>query len=379
VLTGIDVLQQNGFRQLDGKRTGLITNQTGRNGAGDSTAKLLADAPNVQLTALFSPEHGFAGQLDRKNVADSFDPETGIRVFSLYGENRRPTPEMLQGIDALVFDIQDVGTRFYTYTSTMGETMVAAAEAGCEFIVLDRPNPINGVDVAGPMLDPGSESFVCWHSLPVRHGMTVGEMAQMFRDERGLKLKLEVIECEGWRREDGWERTGLVWVNPSPNMRSVTQALLYPGIGFLEMTNVSVGRGTDTPFEIVGAPWINSRLLASELNRMNLRGVDFVPVGFTPAASRFAGVLCHGINIVIGNREEFDPVSVGLAISVVLKRLHADQWESEHLLRLLGNERVYQGLLAGEDEETLCGLSREGLGEFMKRRQKYLIYKQDTR
>ncbi len=375
VLAGIDVLQRDGFRQLAGRRVGLITNQTGRSREGVSTARLLSTAENLKLVTLFSPEHGFAGQLDTEIVADAIDEETGVRVFSLYGENRRPTAEMLRETETLVFDVQDVGTRFYTYVSTMGEAMVAADEAGCQFVVLDRPNPVNGVDVSGPMLDAGSESFVGWHSLPVRHGMTVGELAKMICAERKLKLDLQVIPCEGWQRKDRWEQTGLVWVPPSPNIRSVTQALLYPGTGLLEMTNLSVGRGTDTPFEIVGAPWMDHVEVANRLARMELKGVGFVPVEFQPTASRHAGESCRGINVVVTDRNLFSPVETGLAIAWVLRQVHPTEWKTDNLNRLLGSDRVVQRLGDGSKWQQVLEASRDGVGDFLARRQKYLLYR----
>jgi uncharacterized protein YbbC (DUF1343 family) len=253
VRLGIDVLVDDQFKRLEGKRVGLITNHTGLDRTGKSTADLLHQAPNVKLVALFGPEHGIRGTLDRDGITDSVDEATGVRVYSLYGETRKPTPRHLEGLDALVFDIQDIGTRFYTYESTMGLAMEAAADAGIEFIVLDRPNPIGGEIVEGPLLDTGRESFVGYHTIPVRHGMTVGELAQMFAKERKIDVDLTVVELEGWRRSQYLFETGLTWVNPSPNMRSLEAALLYPGIGLLETTNVSVGRGTDTPFEVRSA------------------------------------------------------------------------------------------------------------------------------
>ncbi|MGE3780787.1 MAG: exo-beta-N-acetylmuramidase NamZ domain-containing protein, partial [Pirellulaceae bacterium] len=262
VLTGIDVLARDGFRQLAGRRVGLITNHTGRSHDGQSTVERFHASTTTKLVSLFSPEHGFAGALDVARISDSRDERTGLVIHSLYGETRRPTAAMLADIDTLVFDIQDIGCRFYTYVSTMGEAMQAAAEHGKRFVVLDRPNPINGLDVAGPMLDPGEESFVGFHRLPVRHGMTVGELARLIRDERKIDVELDVIACEGWRRADYYDATGLTWINPSPNMRSLTQALLYPGVGLLETTNLSVGRGTDTPFQVVGAPWLDGVRLA---------------------------------------------------------------------------------------------------------------------
>ena len=252
--TGIDVLEASQFAQLKGLRIGLITNHTGINQLGTSTVEVLHSAPQVQLKALFSPEHGFAGQLDQAIVADAQDTQTGLKIYSLYNETRRPTAEMLADLDALVFDIQDIGTRFYTYISTMGEAMHAAADQKIKFYVLDRPNPINGLDVEGPILDDGRQSFVGFHTLSVRHGMTVGELAQMIRDEQNIDVDLTVVAMRDWQRSQYFEGTGLLWVNPSPNMRSLTEAILYPGIGLLETTNLSVGRGTDTPFEVIGAP-----------------------------------------------------------------------------------------------------------------------------
>lgn len=374
VLAGIDVLERDGFRQLAGRRLGLITNHTGRNRAGTSTVRLFQDAPNVQLVALFGPEHGFEGKLDISKVPDGQDAATGLKIFSLYGETRRPTPAMLEGIDTLVFDIQDIGARFYTYLSTMGEAMTAAAEHQLRFVVLDRPNPINGRHVGGAVLDAGRESFTAFHRLPVRHGMTLGELARLLRDERKIKVELEVVPCEGWRREDFWDATGLTWINPSPNMRSLTQALLYPGIGLLETTNLSVGRGTDAPFERVGAPWLDGPLLAQELNGRGLPGVTFVPIEFEPVSSKFAGQKCGGINIVITDRRAFEPVRVGLAIAVELRRLFPEQWETKSLDRLLGHQRTHQAIVEGRPWEEVESASRDGVGGFLRRREAFLLY-----
>ena len=288
VLSGIDVLRRDGFRQFKGRKVGLITNQTGVARDGKHTLQLIHESDAVELVALFSPEHGLEGKLDVARIADTRHDGSGLPVFSLYGKTRRPTPEMLEGVDTLVFDIQDIGARFYTYISTMGEAMQAAAERKIRFVVLDRPNPINGVDVTGPMLDPGRESFVAFYRLPVRHGMTVGELATLFNAQLDLKLDLQIIQVEGWRRSDFFDATGLPWINPSPNMRSLTEAVLYPGIGLLETTNLSVGRGTDTPFEIIGAPWLDGVRLARELTALELPGVRFVPVSSRPirASSR---------------------------------------------------------------------------------------------
>lgn len=374
VLTGIDVLVRDNFRQLSDNRVGLITNHTGRSRSGVSTVELLQRASSVQLTALFSPEHGFEGKLDIAKIDDSQDTSTGLRVYSLYGQTRRPTADMLANVDTLVFDIQDIGTRFYTYVSTMGEALTAAAEFKKRFVVLDRPNPINGIDVAGPMLDQGSESFVAFHHLPVRHGMTAGELARMFKEELKLEVELQVIQCENWNRHNYWEQSGLTWINPSPNMRSLAQAVLYPGVGLLETTNVSVGRGTDTPFEVMGAPWINGPALAAELQRQSLPGVIFVPIEFTPDSSKYAGELCQGVNVQIVDRAQFQPVPVGLAMAVALRKLHRDQWETTSLNRLLGNKQVAEAILAEQPLSDIRDLSRTGMSDFLKRRQRYVLY-----
>ncbi|MBM3964879.1 MAG: DUF1343 domain-containing protein [Planctomycetes bacterium] len=374
VFTGIDTLQGENFRSLEGSNIGVITNHTGRNASGSSTAELLSRAPGVRLRALFSPEHGFEGILDTAKIQDATDAKTGLRIYSLYGETRRPTLEMLDGIDTLVFDIQDIGTRFYTYISTLGEAMRAAAEHKRRFVVLDRPNPINGIDVHGPMLDPGRESFVGYHRIPVQHGMTTGELAKMFQVELQLDLDLTVIPCQVWTRGTQWDRTGLTWVNPSPNMRSLTQAILYPGVGLLEMTNISVGRGTDTPFEIIGAPWMDGPALATAMNAQSIAGVTFTPVEFTPTSSKHANAKCQGVQIAITNREVFRSVPMGLALAKSLRLLHPDTWDTRSLDRLLGNKVVYDALLDGtlaipEDPRIHLGLK-----EFLERRQKFLIY-----
>jgi uncharacterized protein YbbC (DUF1343 family)/CubicO group peptidase (beta-lactamase class C family) len=374
VLTGIDVLQRDNFRQLTGRNVGLITNHTGRSREAENTVKLLNEARNVNLKVLFSPEHGFEGKLDVSKIGDTQEKSTGLKVFSLYGETRRPTAAMLSEIDTVVFDIQDVGARFYTYVSTMGEAMKACAEHGKRFVVLDRPNPIGGVAVAGPMLDAGRESFVGFHRLPVRHGMTIGELARLFQDELKLKLDLQVIECVGWRRADAWDATGLSWFNPSPNMRNLTQAFLYPGIGLLETTNLSVGRGTDTPFELLGAPWLDGQKLAAELNARQIAGVAFIPIEFTPASSKFATQNCGGINIVITDRNRFEPLCTGFEIAAQLRRLYPQQWEAKAYDRLLGNEKTLSALLAGKSADAIQEVAREGVNDFERRRLKYLLY-----
>ncbi len=374
VLSGLDVVLRDGLGPFANQRVGLIMNSTSVDQQGKSASQLLFEHPAGKLTAIFSPEHGIAANLDQAKIDDSLDPITGVKIFSLYGSTRRPTAEMLADVDVLVFDIQDIGTRFYTYISTMGEAMRAAAEHKKKFVVLDRPNPLGGLIVEGPMLDVGSESFVGFHSLPVRHGMTAGELAGMLRDELKLALDLQVIPCENWDRADYWDGTGLVWVNPSPNMRSLNQAILYPGMGLWEMTNLSVGRGTDTPFEVLGAPWIDGPTLARELNRDSLPGVTFVPIRFMPQSSKYANEVCGGINVVVIDRREFRSVDVGFAIAVALRKLYPDQWNVKELDRLLGNQAVREAILGGAGVGDLQNLAERGLSEFRTRRARFLLY-----
>lgn len=374
VLLGIDVLERDQFQALAGSRVGLITNHTGSNRDGVRTIDLLHKAENVELVALFSPEHGLQGKLDVAHIDDMRDEATGLPTYSLYGKTRRPNSKHLQEIDTLVFDIQDIGTRFYTFLSTMGMAMEAAAEQGLRFVVLDRPNPIGGLLVEGPVLDVGSESFVGYHPIPVRHGLTLGELAQMIRQDRGLELELDIIQVENWRRGDYWDVTGLTWINPSPNMRSLAQAVLYPGIGLLETTNLSVGRGTDTPFELIGAPWIDGRQLASALNRLGLPGVRFVPIRFTPDASKFAKKVCQGVNVSVVNRQTVRPLEIGLQIAATLRKLYPDAWETKRLNRLLINKKMFDAVVGGAEAGSLHALYQEPLSQFIERRKEFLLY-----
>ncbi len=374
VLAGVDVLRRDDFSLLAGQRVGLITNHTGLTRDGVSTVDLLHRSPEVDLRVLFSPEHGFRGQLDVSKIADAKDPETGLTIYSLYGETRRPTAAMLQDIDTIVFDIQDIGTRFYTYVSTMGEAMKAAAEHDKRFVVLDRPNPIGGVKVSGPMLDPGKESFVAFHPLPVRHGMTIAELARMFRDELQLQLRLDVVACEGWQRNMRWDETDLLWVNPSPNMRSLTQAMLYPGIGMLETTNLSVGRGTDTPFEWIGAPWIDPIELANHIRRQQVAGVTVIPRKFTPQGSKYAGETCGGLRFMIVDPDAFEPINLGLVVAHALATLYPEQWNCQGNLRLVGNEAIEEAIATGQSIERLKQIAGRGVDEFLQRRASHLLY-----
>lgn len=374
VLNGIDVLERNGFRELKDMRVGLVTNHTGRNLAGRQTIDILKEAANVKLVALFSPEHGIRGAMDEK-VSDSTDEKTGLPIYSLYGETRRPKPEQLKDLDALVFDIQDVGSRFYTYISTLQNVMEEAAKAGKPVFVLDRPNPINGNDVEGAVADPDKLTFVATHTIPVRHGMTTGEMAQMFNSEKKIGADLRVIKMENWTRAMWFDETGQMWVNPSPNMRSLTEATLYTGIGLMEYTNVSVGRGTDTPFEVIGAPWMDGQKLAAVLNTKNIPGVRFVPLRFTPGASVFKGEQCSGVNIVITDRQAFKPVHTGIEIAVALHKLFPADWKLEKYLNLIVNQEIFDKLKAGDSAEQIEKASQPKLDEFKRRRASLLLYK----
>ncbi len=373
VLNGIDVLRRDEFRLLEGRRVGVITNHTGRARDGTSTIDLLARAPKVTLVALFSPEHGLRGQADGP-VGDAVDEKTGLPIYSLYGPRRRPTAEMLRGLDTLVFDIQDIGARFYTYITTMGYAMEEAAAQGIRFIVLDRPNPITGRDVEGPVADPDALSFTAYHPIPIRHGMTIGELALLFNAERKIGADLHVVKMEGWKREYWFDQTNQEWVNPSPNMRSLTAATLYPGIALLETTNVSVGRGTDRPFELFGAPWMDGRRVAEELNRRDIPGVRFVPIRFTPRASPFAGEECGGVAIVVTERAAVRPVRLGIEIAVVLHRLYPETWQVDAFGRLLAHRRTLELLKSGADAETIERAWQAELERFRQIRQRYLLY-----
>lgn len=371
---GIDVLVKGGFAPLKGKRVGLVTNHTGKTKDGETTIDVLFKAPEVRLVALFSPEHGIRGLVDAE-VGDSRDEATGLPVFSLYGKTRKPSPETLEGVDILVYDIQDIGARFYTYISTLGLVLEAAKEKGIPVVVLDRPNPIGGVEVSGPVRDPELGSFIAFHELPVRHGMTIGELATLFNVERKVGADLTVIRCEGWHRADFYDRTGLLWVNPSPNMRSLTEALLYPGVGLLEATTLATGRGTDTPFERVGAPWIDPRGFAQALNGLNLAGVRFVPIRFTPKERQFAGKECGGVQITITDWSRFDPLRLGIGMALVLRKACRETWEPAGLMKLMCDKATYQAILDGKSLDEIEALWKPELDAFRAVRSRYLLYK----
>jgi uncharacterized protein YbbC (DUF1343 family)/CubicO group peptidase (beta-lactamase class C family) len=382
VKTGIDVLEAHNFDVLrssaGNKRIGLLSNQTGIDAQGRRTIDVLAKVPGVSLDAIFSPEHGVTGAMDTTDLANSKDAATGIPVISVYGvkdADRRPSPETLRNLDAIVFDIQDAGARFYTYETTLGYFIEAAAKAGIELIVLDRPNPITGSFVQGAIPDPGHESFVNYFPVPVRHGMTMGELAQMFNTERHLNARLTVVPMEGWIRGDWFDSTSLAWINPSPNLRNLTQGTLYPGVGVIEYTNVSVGRGTDTPFELLGAPWIKGVELAQYLNARNISGVRFVPTAFTPSASNYSGEKCEGVNIVLIDRNAFEASELGIELASALHKLYPEQWHMPRLIELLNNQSVFDAIASGQNPRRIAEDWREALDKFIQVRQKYLIYK----
>jgi uncharacterized protein YbbC (DUF1343 family)/CubicO group peptidase (beta-lactamase class C family) len=382
VKVGIDVLEADDFRELHPDpnhpvRIGLVTNQTALDAKGKRTVDILAHAPGIKLAAIFSPEHGIAGVLDTTAIGNSRDAATGVPVYSVYGDSdakRRPTDEELAGVDAIVYDIQDIGVRFYTYESTLGYFLEGAAKAGKEIVVLDRPNPIGGAYVQGPILDAGRESFVGYSRTPVRHGMTVGELARLFNGERAIGAKLSVVHMEGWLRGDWFDSTGRVWINPSPNMRSLTEAELYPGIGMIEGANISVGRGTDTPFELVGAPWIDAAALAAYLNAREIDGVRFVPVNFTPNASNYANRSCGGVNIIVTNREALDAPELGLEIAAALEHLYPNDFKIAGIDGLMRNKATLDALTAGEDPRRIAEDWQDALRNFESLRTKYLLY-----
>ncbi|MCX6549857.1 MAG: DUF1343 domain-containing protein [Acidobacteria bacterium] len=372
-LNGIDVLRADGFRILKGKHVGLVTNHTGRARTGEATIDLIAAAKDVQLVALFSPEHGIRGILD-ENVESSKDEKTGLPIHSLFGATTRPTDEMLQGIDTLVVDLQDVGARFYTYTATMGYVMEEAAKRKIAVVVLDRPNPIGGVQIEGPTVDKTELTFTAYYPMPVRHGMTLGELALLFNGENKIGADLTIVEMKYWNRDSWFDQTGLTWVNPSPNMRNMVAASVYTGIGAIEASNLSVGRGTDSPFEQFGAPWIDGPRLAAELNTRNLPGVRFYPITFTPAASRFAKELCQGVFVIVTDRDRMRPVRVGLEVASALYRMFPGQFDVDKVGRLFGADTVKR-MRAGEDPASVANAWVRTESQWRLLRSKYLRYR----
>jgi uncharacterized protein YbbC (DUF1343 family) len=382
VLAGIDVLEADNFAALKKNKeqvtVGLLTNQTGVDAQGKRTIDVLAAAPGVKLAAIFSPEHGIFGVADTTRVEDTVDAVTGVPVYSLYGgtdAKRRPPVDVLKTLDAVIMDIQDAGVRFYTYETTLGYLLEAAAQANTEVIVLDRPNPITGSSIQGPVSQADLENFTNYHPVPVRHGMTMGELAQMFNVERKIGARLRVVPMQGWLRGDWFDSTGLVWTNPSPNLRSVNEAALYPGVALIEGTNVSVGRGTNTPFELVGAPWIEARPFAEYLNARLIAGVRFVPVSFTPTSGPYAKQTCGGVNLIITDRSVLDVPEMGIELAVALRKLYPDNWKVDRMIEILANRSVFNAIAEDDDPRSIAQNWQPDLQSFREMRMKYLLYK----
>jgi uncharacterized protein YbbC (DUF1343 family) len=374
VQTGLDVLEAEKFAPLKGKRVGLITNHTGVDAQGRTTIDLLAKAPGVKLVALFSPEHGLLGRAD-ENIASAKDPLTGLPVYSLYGETRRPTDEMLAGIDALVFDIQDAGVRFYTYTSTMGYCMEAAAKHNVAFYVLDRPNPLGGQVLEGPMLDPDKTGWLAYDPLPIRYGLTIGELAQYFNTENHINCDLHVIQMRNWHRNYFYESTGVRWIPPSPNLRTIKGSIVYPGLEILQNAGVSVGRGTETPFEQFGAPWMNSGTVADALNARKLPGLHFAAESFIPVSGLYAGQRCGAVAIRITDRVAVRSMRLGIEIAAILQRLYPAQFDPAKLIGLVGNDETIRELQQNVPPEQIVASWAPALSSFDVTRRKYFLYK----
>jgi len=373
VAAGADVLVADGFAELKGRRVGLITNQTGVTRTGVSDTDAFLSAPDVKLAAIFSPEHGLDGAADGL-VASGVEPSAGLPLYSLYGKFTHPNDAMLEGIDALVFDVQDSGARFYTYVTTMAYGMEAAARHGIDFYVLDRPNPISADVVQGPVMDPNLKSFTGYFPLPTRHGMTSGELARMFNQENQIGARLHVIAMQGYQRRDWYDETGLKWIAPSPNLRTLTEATLYPGVAMLEGTNVSVGRGTETPFELVGAPWIDPARLRANLVQQNIPGVYFEPASFTPAQDRYAHTRCGGVRIRLDNRVALNSPSLGILLIAALHRLYPNDFKIDATLGMVGSSRVLEEIKANRDTASIIADLTPSLEEFQRLRASYLLY-----
>lgn len=370
--TGIDVLRAESFERLKGARVGLVTNASARAKDGTSTIDTLRAATNLTLAAIFSPEHGIQALAEGK-IADG--TYRGVPVYSLYGERSSPSATTLDGIDTLVFDLQDAGARFYTYASTMKLAMKVAADRRLRFVVLDRPNPIGGLDVAGPVLDAAvGSSFVNHHPLPVRHGMTMGELARLFADDDMLDVRLEVVRMQNWSRRQYFDSTGLTWVSPSPNLRSVEEVVLYPAVGLLESTNLSVGRGTDTPFEVIGAPYVDGEALARNLSARGMAGVSAEPVTFTPKASPHQGKPCKGVRLRVTDRAKFEPVKTALTLALAMQELHASEWDLDHVERMLQSKSALEAIKAGKSADVIAATWASPLATFVKKRERFLLY-----
>ena len=382
VLLGIDALEERKFEPLKvpnvtTPRVGLLTNQTGIDSRGKRTIDVLWQAPGIKLDAIFSPEHGVQGTADTTDIANSKDSITGVPIYSVYGDTdakRRPPMDMIRKLDVIVVDLQDAGARFYTYETTLGYFLEAAAKAKKPIVVLDRPNPITGAYVQGPISDAGQESFVNYFSLPVRHGMTMGELAKLFNEEKHIDADLTVIPMRGWLRGDWFDSTGATWISPSPNLHNLEQATLYPAVALIEGTNISVGRGTDMPFQVIGSPYFLGPELAAYLNARNIPGVRFVPTKFTPASGTFARRDCYGVNIILTNRDQLDAPELGIELAAALHKLYPLGYDLSKMNTLLVNKAVFAALQAGEDPNRIAGDWRDALNQFIDLRVKYLLY-----
>ncbi|HEY3592231.1 MAG TPA: exo-beta-N-acetylmuramidase NamZ domain-containing protein, partial [Polyangiaceae bacterium] len=373
VVLGIDALAADQFAPLGGARVALLTNDAARAADGTRTVDVLASAKSVSLVALFSPEHGLGADRDQK-IGDAVDTTSRLPVHSLYGDITAPTPEMLAGVDVIVADLPDAGARFYTYASTLHQTMRVAAKLGIRLVVLDRPNPIDAVDVAGPLLDPSERSFVNHHRLPIRHGMTIGELAEMINADEHLGLALEVVRMRNYRRAAYYDETGLTFRPPSPNLRTVEETLLYPAVALVEGTNVAVGRGTDTPFEVLGAPWIDGKRLAAALAANSLGGVSITATRFTPKSSNYAGEECGGIKIHIRDRARFEPIRTGVALALALRSLYREKWNASRLHEMIGQPSVTAAILDVRPLSQIEAMWKDDLEAFVGKRSKYLLY-----
>lgn len=373
-VTGIGVYEAMNSELLAGKRVGLITNQTGVDSEGRRTIDIISHPGGMKLVAIFSPEHGIDGRADA-HVADSTDEKTDVRIRSLYAETRRPTDEMLQGIDVLVFDVQDAGVRFYTYVTTMAYCMEAAAKHHIQFVVFDRPDPLGGLVIEGPMLDAGRVSFTGYFPMPVRYGMTMGELAQMLNAETKIGADLRVIKMRHWQRGQTYDQTSLKWIPPSPNLRTLNAAFLYPGIEILQAGGISVGRGTDAPFEILGAPWIHADEFVVALEGRKIPGVRFAPAQFTPSDGPYKGQACQGVTISITNRDTLNSVLIGIEVADVLFRVYPENFQLDKIIELLGSQSTIDRLKKGDSPADIVAGWSGDLAKFRQMREKYLLYK----
>jgi uncharacterized protein YbbC (DUF1343 family) len=375
VQLGIDVLESEKFAPLRGKRIGLITNHTGQDALGRSTVDQLSHAAGVQLVALFSPEHGLAGRSDDDNVASGKDAATGLPIYSLYGDTRHPTDQMLKGLDALVFDVQDAGVRFYTYTTTMAYCMEEAAKRHIAFYVLDRPNPLGGEIIEGPTVDADKTAFVAYFPIPIRYGLTIGELAEFFNHENHIDCDLHVIEMKNWHRNYFFESTGIRWTPPSPSLRTLKGSIVYPGLDILQSAGVSVGRGTESPFEEFGAPWIVGADVAGDLNELHLPGLHFSDQPFIPVSGLYGGHRCGGVGVRVTDRAAVRSIRMGIEIATILKKRYPIDFDPSKLITLVGNQETIDMLVKGDSPDAIVNSWAPSLAAFDATRRKYFIYK----